>query len=44
MVEQRCVHLVAKKNVLRYLKGIIEYEFIYVSDHEIILKGFTDSN
>jgi hypothetical protein len=25
MVEPRCVHLIAEKNVLRYLKGTIDF-------------------
>jgi hypothetical protein len=43
MVEPRSVHLVATKNVMRYLKGTIDYGLIYASDREIILQGFTDS-
>jgi hypothetical protein len=44
MVEPRHVHLVAAKHVLRYLKGTIDYGLRYVSDHEISLQGFTDSD
>jgi hypothetical protein len=36
--------LVAKKHVLRYLKGTIDYGIRYVSYHEIRLKGYTDSD
>jgi hypothetical protein len=43
MVEPRCVHLVATKHVLRYLKCIIDYGLRYVSDHKIRLQGYTDS-
>jgi hypothetical protein len=44
MVEPRRVHLVATKHVLRYLKGTIDYGLRYVSDHEIILQVYTDSD
>jgi hypothetical protein len=44
MVEPRGVHLNEPKHVLRSLKGTIDYGLRYVSDHEIILQGFTDSN
>jgi hypothetical protein len=44
MVEPRRVHLVVEKHVLRYLKGTIDYGLRYVSDHEIILQGYTDSD
>jgi hypothetical protein len=44
MVEPRRVHLVATKHVLRYLKGTIDHGLRYVSNHEISLQGYTDSN
>ena len=44
MVERRHVHLVARKHVLRYLKGTIDYGLRYVSDREISLQGYTDSD
>jgi hypothetical protein len=44
MVEPRGVHFIAVKHVLRYLKGTIDYGLKYVSDHEIRLQGYTDSD
>jgi hypothetical protein len=44
MVESRGVHLIAAKHVMRYLKGTIDHGLRYVSDHEISLQGFTDSD
>ena len=44
MVVLRCVHLIATKNVMRYMKGTIDYGIIYVLDHEISLQGYTNSD
>jgi hypothetical protein len=44
MVEPRGVHLIAAKHVMRYLKGTIDYGLRYVSDCEISLQGFTNSD
>jgi hypothetical protein len=44
MVELRDVHLIAKKHVMRYLKGTIDYGFRYDLDREISLEGFIDSD
>jgi hypothetical protein len=44
MVESRHVHLIAEKNVMRYLKGTIDYGLKYASNCEISLQGFTDSD
>ena len=44
MVESRGVHLIATKHVMRYLKGTIDYGLKYVSNREISLQGFTDSD
>jgi hypothetical protein len=44
MVVPRCVHLIATKHVMRYLKGTIDYGLRYVSDREISLQGYTDSD
>jgi hypothetical protein len=44
MVEPRGVHLIATKHVMRYLKGTIDYGLRYVSDREISLQGYTDSD
>ena len=42
MVEPRHVHLTATKQVLRYLKGIVDYGLWYVPDCEFGLVGYTD--
>jgi len=44
MVEPRHVHLVATKHVLSYLHGTVEYGLKYVSDSEVKLQGYTDSD
>jgi hypothetical protein len=44
MVEPRGVHLIATKHAMRYMKGTIEYGIKYVSNHEIIPQGYTDSD
>jgi hypothetical protein len=44
MVEPRCVHLVAEKHALRYLKGIVDYGLMYDVNCEIRLHGYADSN
>jgi hypothetical protein len=44
LVEPRCVHLVAAKHVMRYLKGTLDYGLCYIRDHDFILYGYTDSN
>jgi hypothetical protein len=44
LVEPRCVHLVATKHVMRYLKGTIDYGLSYDGDHDFTLSGYTDAN
>jgi hypothetical protein len=44
MVKPRHVHLIAEKHVMRYLKGTIDYGLRYISDREIRLQGYTDSD
>jgi hypothetical protein len=44
MVEPRGVHMIVAKHVMRCLKGTIDYGLRYVSDREISLQGFTDSD
>jgi hypothetical protein len=44
MVEPRHVHLVATKHVLSYLHGTVGYGLKYVSDSEVKLQGYTDSD
>jgi hypothetical protein len=43
LVEPRCVHLVAAKHVMRYLKGTIDYGLSYDGDHNFTLSGYTDA-
>jgi hypothetical protein len=44
MIEPRHVYLIMEKHVMRYLKGTIDYGLRYISDHEIILQGYKDSD
>jgi hypothetical protein len=44
MVDPRCVHLIAVKHVMRYLKGTMDYRIEYVADSEIGLLGYSDSD
>jgi hypothetical protein len=44
MVEPRHVHLVETKHVLRYLHGTVGYGLRYVSDGEVKLQGYIDSD
>ena len=44
MVEQRQVHLIVAKHVMRYLKGTIEYGIKYDADCEFKLHGYFDSD
>jgi hypothetical protein len=44
LVEPRCVHLVAAKHVMRYLKGMLDFGLCYNGDHYFILGGYTDSD
>ena len=41
LVEPRCVHLVAAKHVMRYLKGTLEFGLYYNGDHDFRLIGYT---
>ena len=42
LAELRRVHLVVAKHVMRYLKGTLDYGFIYDRDHDFTLSGYTD--
>jgi hypothetical protein len=44
LVEPRHVHLVAAKQVMRYLKGTIDYGLNYDGDHEFTLSGYTNAD
>jgi hypothetical protein len=43
MVEPRHVPLIEAKHVMRYLKGTIDYGLRYISNREIRLQDYTDS-
>jgi hypothetical protein len=44
LVEPRCVHIVAAKHVMRYLKGTLDFGLSYNGDHDFRLSGYTDSD
>ena len=44
MVDPRCVYVIAVKHVMRYLKGTMDYGLKYVTDSEISLLGYSDSD
>jgi hypothetical protein len=44
LVEPRCVHLVAAKHVMMYLKGTIDCGLSYDGDHDFTLSGYTDAD
>jgi hypothetical protein len=41
-VEPIHVHLVATKNVMRYVKGKLDYGLCYTGDHDFRLYGYTN--
>ena len=43
LVKPRCVHLIAAKHVIRYLKGTIDFGLYYDRDHDYKLYGYTYS-
>jgi hypothetical protein len=43
-VEPICIHLVAAKQVMRYLNGTLDYGLFYTRDHDFRLCGYTDSD
>ena len=44
IVKPRFVHLIAEKDVIKYLKGTIDLGLYYGRDHNYILYGYTDSD
>jgi hypothetical protein len=44
LVEPKCVHLVAAKHVMRYLKGMLEYGLCYTGDRDFRMVGYNDSD
>jgi hypothetical protein len=44
LVEPICVHLVAAKHVMRYLKGTIDCGLSYDGDHDFTMSGYSDAD
>ena len=44
LTDPRHVHLIAAKNILRYLKGIVDYGIKYTTNQNINLEGYVDSD
>jgi hypothetical protein len=44
LVEPKCVHLIAAKHVMRYLKGTLDFGLCYIGDHDFRLVGYTNSD
>jgi hypothetical protein len=44
LVEPKCVHLVAAKHVMKYLKGTLDCGLNYNGDHDFVLSGYTNSD
>jgi hypothetical protein len=42
LVEPRCVHIVAAKHMMRYLKGTLDFGLYYTRDHDFRLYRYTD--
>ena len=43
LIDPRDVHLTAAKNILRYLKGTVDYGLKYEANQKINLEGYVDS-
>ena len=43
-MDPRHVHLIAAKNVLRHLKGTVDYGLKYDANQKINLEGYVDSD
>ena len=43
-MDPRHVHLIATKNILRYLKGTVDYRLKYEANQKINLEGYVDSD
>jgi hypothetical protein len=44
LVEPRCVQVLSLKNVMRYLKGTLDYRLCYTGDHDFRMYGYIDSD
>ena len=42
LTDLRHVHLIARKHILRYLKGTVDYELKYEANQKINLEGYVD--
>ena len=43
LVKPRRVHVIARKHVMRYLKGMIDFGLYYVGYHDYRLYGYIDA-
>ena len=44
LTDPRHVHLIAANHILRYLRGIVDYELKYEASQKINLEGYVDSD
>ena len=44
LIDPRHVHLIVAKNILRYLRGTIDYGLKYKASQKINLEGYVDSD
>ena len=44
MTDPKHVHLIAAKNILRYIKGMVDYGLKYDTNQKINLEGYVDSD
>ena len=44
LVEPRWVHLIVAKHVMRYLKGMIDFDLYYDGDHDYKLYDYIDAD
>ena len=44
LIDSRHVHLIAKNNILRYVKGTFDYGLKYEANQKINLEGYVDSD
>jgi hypothetical protein len=43
LVEPRRVHIVVAKHMMRYLKGMLDFDLYHTRYHDLRLSGYTDS-
>ena len=44
LIDQRHVHLISAKHILRYMRGTIDYGLKYEVNQKINLEGYVDSD